>query len=526
MATPGNGYVHPSLASSSQTSCVPRKSGTPRSVNDYLQHLRRAQSSTKNIKDLSSSRYATSGRPPKVAGPPPPHSWTVGDVDGAQSNPTEKPSCHKSDRYPPSPGSMPGGNLPQRRSLLHQVLMATAVNIEWHTEYDHEYLSLLPLEVRYQLLEYVGLYGSTQGISLRSIRTIFADANAAATYGSDVQRLDLTGSVGRNLPLKHLISAWSRRAVTTPNNLVLDSWEEAPEEEPVRISNLSLDCGLCFPNLTHLSLSRPSQAVSWDELLYLSRYLGSITHLALDHWPRPQLPDLEDESRTIRLRDKDDEAAYVMNILSKNTPSLVWLSLACCQDWINDLWPSAHRPDTATSGTGGMHRSVAQARSIRSRSRVRSAWADGTSHVSKQSIDNRGTSGPDWAGTWSKVQHVNVSQEWLPLGLRANELRWLLKMRSSTEDFANHHFTFAPLAREPESYRVIAPTSEIQRSIDGRRATNQWLSGVYKAAELASKVRRLRRLLGQLPCHFEYGWHKQEALDAGYDEQCLIEAGF
>lgn len=510
-------YVHPSLASTARTSFKPNPgSADSRTVNDHIEHLRRTQSPRISINDLNginASRYApVRTRPRRIAGPPPPHSWTLTSGHVAGSTRDDLSSSGTEQRRPPAYSmEFPGIALPETRSLLHHVLVSTASALDWHIDFDHQYLSELPVEMRMQLLSYVGVCGPENGISVSGLKAIFP----AQSLCESVTRLDLTGSVGRACSLKELEKAWKRKEGVNPAlQPALESWEQ----EDLDLSSLTLVSPLWFPSLTHLSLSRPSPNSSWTDLLAFSRQLGSLTRLSLSHWPSPRLPK-PDQKYLGEMNEEDDEGPYVLNMFSRNTPSLIWISFACCH-WTEFLCPSSSQLHAAQQAQVGA--APTNALPPRLRGAARHGWLsrydDGNDGM-RQLKSNHGHSGPEWSSAWKKVNYVNLSQQWLPSGLETAELSSLVQSRSRPP-----HVPIA-VTREPEAYHIIAPSSEVINGIESRRARQEWLRRERSALSLAHKIRTLRTLTGQQRCEIDYGWGKEEAVGAGYSEQCLFEAG-
>lgn len=412
-------------------------------------------------------------------------------------------------------------------------------NLDWHLAFDHAYLSTLPVELKSQLLSYVAVH-SGRGISKSGLDWLFLEPQDSGLEGSsgsyDVTRIDLTRSLGRSVQLSELDKVWTSRhelpMATTASGTVLDSWED-----DLDMNSLSLTSVLRFPRLTHLSLAHPSLNISWQDLLAFSSHLGSLTHLCLDFWPRPALPEMQSGSMhdkslfddpVVRRKqsEEEEESAIILRLLSRNTPSLKWLSVAGCHSWFDALTPQADSDTWKSRGP-----------------REGQTWAFDTDHANDRRLprghrpvrlSENATSGhdvgrargPDWNGCWRHVRHVNLSQDWIPHGLRSQDLVPLVihrKARSANRE-ALRAEPFRP-TREPETYRLSSDDDAVQRQIHARLRRNRWLLMERMSIFLAASVDR-KRLHGDLPAaECDFGWGRPQLLAAGYAEQMVFDAG-
>ena len=527
-----NSYVHPSLVATSRTAPRQSTSETSSSVNDRIEHLRRTQGAAISAPDTAkmlSSQHAP--LPPgrrRAAGPPPPRSWIVGE-DGTPSRIGQDDFL---DEQCPRLSRLPGACMPGRGSLVHCALRSMAEDFCWHMEFDHVYLSTLPIELKLQLLSYISVHGRS-GVSRAGLGLLFMDPNASHLQDStgpyDVTRMDLSGAIGRSLTLTDLQNVLKRSRQKDRHQqrteLVLDSWED--DLDLSDLSSMAVSTPLQFPRLTHLSLAHPAKTVSWQDLIGLSSSLGSLTHLCLDFWPRPSLPEVEtvsaqhrsllDDSMLGNKPSQEQEAALILQQLGRNTPSLTWVSFAGCQTWFDALLP---QDDDASFQIAGL---VAGNRSR--------DMGNGVIRSSRYARDMSGSSdktrkGPDWNGAWRHIRYVNVSQDWIPRGIKTEELMKLViprKARSvNREALRAEPFQ---LPRDREAYRLSSTSDEVRNSIDQGLRRRRWLLMERMSILLASKVDH-RRLSVKLPtAEFDFGWGRRELLEIGYEEQTVFDAG-
>lgn len=523
-------YVHPSLSSRENAASTPRETSST-SVSERIEHLRRVQGhdpSSRTTGGLNASRHAAvpSGRR-QVAGPPPPRSWIASteDLD-------EKDENDVSNRPRPRLSRLPGVTFPQRRSLVDVCLKSMATNIDWHTAFDHVYLSVLPIEIKVQLLSYIALH-STRGISRNGLEFLFLEPRESGLEQStgvhEVTRIDLTCSIGRSIRFSELEKLWTRKRQqkhgVNGDDQLLESWEDDWD-----LNSLSLSPIQRFPNLTYLSLAHPPKNVSWQDLITFSSRLGSLTHLCLDFWPHPSLPEMQTatprekslyDHPVVRETDSSEreEAAIILRFLSRNTPALKWLSVAGCHSWYNALTPTEDTEPSTPRPRDVRPRAIdAEGASERALSRTNRFFRfEGPFSQAR---------GPDWNGCWRDVRNVNVSQDWIPGGLKTQDLVPLImhrKARAANRE-ALRAEPFQP-PREPETYRLSSTSDEVQRQIWQRLRKSRWLLVERMSIFLAASVDR-KRLQAKLPtAEFVFGWGRPELLEAGYEEQLVFDAG-
>ena len=481
-----------------------------------------------------SSKFAppAATRRGRLAGPPPPTSWLVSNEDEYQVD----VHSDSTQRWPRSATHLMGTSKPSKLSLRYQVMKVVAKNFDWHLEYDHVYLSTLPVPVKSELMSLVAEFGPQRGCSLRGLKCLFASEDEtgfeATTENEELTRLDLTGSIGRGLSLRELGKFWKRNKnkgrdqsprVESKHEL-LESWEL-----DTSIDSLRLDSPFRFPRLTRLSLAHPSPLVSWTDLLSFSKHLGCLTHLCLAHWPRPRLPQPAADSLNVEqahterpmrsllpLDDRDDqESAHILQVLSRNTPSLEWLSIAGCHSWMTALYP--HYSKYSTVSRPGLRR----------RNRH-------TDFEDAELRETRANPGPEWTNAWRHLRYVDVSQEWLPSRLPVRVLRAAKRLRSQHDESPGQDFNprdmrsvfpFLHRGTEPETYRVIVapntPNIDIKRELQSKHDNRVWGIAEYSAIRFAARVKAVRKLERLERCEFDFGWGRDEALAAGYDEDEL-----
>ncbi|KAL9081944.1 MAG: hypothetical protein Q9159_006861 [Coniocarpon cinnabarinum] len=538
-----NGYVHPSLAAkrdggqASGQPSTPAASNTALPVTVQIEHLRRTQGTSAPQTEppsLEASQHARVivGNRRKAPGPPPPRSWIV----GSPLTPSQVQEREVLKEQWPRLSRLPGANIPPHRSLLHHSLHAMALNFDWHVAVDHVYLSVLPLDLKHQLLSYIAVH-CPGGLDRNGLDVLFTDPEQSgledSTGSSDATRLDLGRSVGRSLTLTQLEQLMKGRRhslrQTKPAAGVLDSWEDDMD-----IGKMSLSSHTQFSRLTHLSLSHPPKTISWQDLISLSRQLGSLTHLCLDFWPQPSLPEMQpaapqhqavfDHPVVSSKHAAIQESATLLHLLSRNTASLRWLSVAGCQPWFDALLPEADKQPSSIADTRFARRPVdLESATIGAR------WVSRVLRTDEGNApDAPGTvaRGPDWNGAWRHVRYVNVSQDWIPQGLRSEDLLKLVIPRKARS--ANREALRAEpfqLPREGENYRLSSSGDEVQRSIDERLRRRRWLLLERMSILLASKVDWKRLNAGLPTAEFDFGWGRRELLQAGYAEQTVFDAG-
>ena len=591
-----NDYVHPSLASKRDISNG-GNTPTATSVNDQIDHLRRTQGKQKKGNEDSSPAQIEPrggilghrvGRVP--AGPPPPRSWVMSN-DTSEMRVRDKSLSFvdggNKDRWPTSLGcSVPMLDLPREGSLLHMAMKALAMEFDWHVEYDHAYLSILPVWLKTSLLCYIAKFGPDAGISLRGLKMLFhegtpGEASTEQALGSlsepvkyvEIKRVDLSGSIGRGLPLKELKKYWVRRRGThrrtsssprTADADVPESWDQDSSALDINLTALSLsDSPLRFPFLTHLSLAHPSPSVSWMDLVDFSEHLGALTHLSLAYWPPPRLTascDLPQYDTQDRTRSSWETAHDVLSLLSRRTPSLTWLSLEGCHPWLRTLLGRSTPPFNRSLES---HRNiVAREMTRRLRHDHRGFTAHGHPDSDLNAVFQLTTSdGPGWAKSWRHVNCIHVPQGFLPkgglhprttdaleaarrvaaVGTRRGDpvddgtffgiqtaLSQVFQSRDEYEDVTNQELFVirnalawvgeprrATMDREIEEYRVIPPEGD--NSLREQLEKRIWLTYEAEALFLAKYVRRVRESAGLKgsSCEFDFGWEKSDLARPG-----------
>lgn len=540
-------YVHPSLSrgTASASSAQPGTGGQQVNVvSDRIEYLRRAQSRGKAItraEDLMSSRHAVPApRRSRISGPPPPRSWIVSNEDRQEY--IDRPESVQ--RYPRSSTHLMGSILPGCASLSYQAMKAMAINLEVHIEYDHFYLSTLPISIKCRLLNLIARCGPEVGVSAVGMRRLFASPAEArlgdASGSQEVEDLDLTGSMGRAISFKDLAKIWRRKskeqgAKQEQDSEIVETWEQE-----LGVGNLSLSDPLRFPQLTRLSLGNPSTTVSWNDLLGFSKHLGALTHLSLAYWPSPRLPQTDamqyrSEWSSLGGTDSSKEdreardAAVILQTLSRNTPCLQWISFAACHVWMESLWPHASQNRGQNTGFA-----------VRSKRNQLQRYGFETEKVQAyppaQADQKWQMGGPEWNNSWRRVGYVNVSQDWTVGRICARLVRSVYEARMSyREDWRDKgpnsisrrvlQHNPGPRDGEPERYRVVAPSGEVEQQMRTEREDRGWAVRECWAIRLAAKVQSARREEGLKGCKFDFGWGGEEAIAAGYNGDTLGKAG-
>lgn len=390
--------IHPSLASSSNESrnqiASPRvhylssPPGDSVSFSDQIQRLRQATTAqlsygyshgrTGNPSPSSVClplEHVDGRRLRRPSGPPPPRSW----LEDRLHDTNEPPRRTKGPKPPPraiSPKDLellPGLHLPEKRTLVYQVMKALAKNWDWHLDYDLYYLSKIPTRYRMALLCFLTRY-NPHGIRHSTLDALFMEDQAPEniSINDDLTHLDLSVQIGQSLNMAG-IKLYLTKIPTTSTDLTTKNLDDPiPDAWDAPSPHLNYSR---FPSLTHLSLSHPLSA-DWKSLLGLVENLPTLTHLSLAHWPVPSMetsPPAEGAARfgsvdygrfpfTIGNDNAWPGASAILRQLSKKTYCLKWLDLTGCCSWI---W-------------------VLQSDAI------------------------------DWSGAWRKLETVKVGQGWIP----------------------------------------------------------------------------------------------------------------
>ncbi|KAI9726982.1 MAG: sphingosine N-acyltransferase lag1 [Chrysothrix sp. TS-e1954] len=386
-------------------------------------------------------------------------------------------------------------------------------------------------QTKQQLLSYVAYYGPDDGMTLSGLKALFHSRHSDHTSGEDITRLDLGGSLGRGLSLKGLQTFWmnngkNKKRPDIGPDTVPEAWDEDPSFNKLTITSALTT----FPQISHLSLSKPAHNVSWLDLLNFSRHLGSISHLSLEDWPCPLLPQ-HTEADTPHKAQKagvshQDEAAHILRLLSNNTPELKWLSLAGCQSWWHallprsywqsevganfqdllrpNLWATASRADPATRGLGPL------------RGRGRAPWLntnDSEWVVAAQASESG--SRPEWTRSWARLQHLVLAHGPIPSTLKPQQLSRLNDARGAVAKMSPE--TLKRLLRnprEPESYTVLEPEGALQGSVEQQLSRREWLNQQHQTYLLAGAINQGRKEVGRPTIQFEFGWGREELLEA------------
>lgn len=531
------------------------------SVNERLEHLRRTQARRATPEDFESARLRLPPPTRRTAGPPAPRSWLdpvtyrsnalviEGDFDNAVPPSTRRPAL----------GTFPDIKLPDRRSLVHHTLKGLAADLDWHIEYDHEYLSELPTKLKPLLLSYIATY-SQNGSPIIALRLLFDDIH---TNDSDtLTHLDLGGALGRALSLKQLTQYWTRRPRDTSNHhspvpVLPDSWDEdTPDTHSAPYSvSLTPTPTLRFPALTHLSLSHASSSTSWTELLHFSRHLTNLTFLSLAFWPAPSLPgtaasfssssSINPTTTATASDDAATDAAHLLSHLARTTPSLRILDLTGCQSWWRALrtttplgtpLPRTHKPRGA----------LAHARAV------------AFDQTPTQPGAAPATIGVDWSTAWPRLATLLLRQNTLPPDIHATFFARALASRgrapSASAPPAAHQrpghddllgglhalgldaSAYAPPAAPAaggawrnagqERYRVASTSPAVLSSVAAVARRRAWCAAESEALLVEGWVRGRRRgATGVSRVGVEHGWGVAELLAAGYERAELEEAG-
>ncbi|PLB55892.1 hypothetical protein P170DRAFT_443584 [Aspergillus steynii IBT 23096] len=423
-------------------------SGAESSVNDLISHLRRTQvtrpagedgprtrfghiasrsvhPSLRSVLELpepppprprpGTRRAGVGGRPlRRLAGPPPPESWILGNSAGDNDEEDEMATSESSqtERIIYRLDRLPGTTIPEKGTLLHTVLKSMASHWAWHIQYDGQFLDTLPSHIKMLLLSYVGIYARDQSIAgiVHGLRPLFEkepldnrdeeDEMDRLRQESEVVRLDLSCAIGRWISIHRLSHELvvSRRSGPEQHKKepVPSSWDAESDEDSGEFTRddrgatlpPAPSLGLRFQNLRYLSLAHPTPAAAnWNSLINLLSRLSTLTHLSLAHWPLPTVTPnaIAPTSRvwslsystprgaTFQLDNDWAEAAGILRRLARATYCLKWLDLEGCGEWLGALSCDSVGPN-------------------------------GETH----------TAGPEWNGSWRNIEQVRIGPGWLP----------------------------------------------------------------------------------------------------------------
>ena len=382
-----NSPAHPSLSPSSKTKDV-RSLGSKEqppgdSVNDRIQRLRISQGASPSLQGSQIGRLPlqalgsgagpslppslrsilqlpdappprprpglrVTGRARGPAGPAPPVSWTRVREQAAGNRPRNRRIL------PGGTGAkieqLPGIFFPTHGSLIHTALKALALNWDWHVQYDQYYLATIPIRYKEALLSCIARYSPT-GTDKAGLVLLFLNETELedATGVDGLTHLDLATSIGHRLKLKQLKDLIGGKKTEAGGEETSDVLPESWDTPHLQNSPSGLPR---FHSLTHLSLSHPSNGVTWKGLLDLAPEIATITHLSLAYWSTPTMsPNSATAYRETPQGnvsfgasnfysgyDNDwTEAASILRRLSKSTYCLKWLDLTGCFPWVQAL---------------------------------------------------------------------------------------------------------------------------------------------------------------------------------------------
>lgn len=320
----------------------------------------------------------TVGRAP--AGPPPPNSWlqqgnhVSREQDSSAEDEDENEDdfiLEKSEGDPPI-DPLPGLSVPDKGSLQYQTLKSLALRWDWHLEHEGDNLAALPMKLKERILYFVANFN--HGMMTRAgLEVLFSGDSGPEDLAvtENLTHLDLGTSIGSGCSLDDLIKIFVHKThhvsafkQEDKNLIIPDAWD-APEAVSIMHHQLP-----SFSFLTHLSLAHPFKAC-WISLLRLAPHLATLTHLSLAYWPPPSFREVKnDQHRSVPFLFQQklignglNEAPKILRRLSRATYCLQWLDLTGCCGWL---------------------------------------WA------------LQCTDGPDWAGSWRRVQMVKAGLDQAP----------------------------------------------------------------------------------------------------------------
>lgn len=229
---------------------------------------------------------------------------------------------------------------------------------------------------------------------------------------------------------------------------------------------------LRFPAVTRLSLAYPGPSASWSYLITFSRHLSRLTHLSLAGWPRATVPfddaitsTCPDLKRVIA-REHRDIACDVLRVVSRNVPSLTYLSLADCHSWLDDLKDDGTRANQVRARASRLPKAD-----------VANAF-DETSQSSTQT--SKAVASSIWSYAWRHLRTMDLSQTRPPpRNMDIQALRHLYESRRwrsreiNAEDSPVHTAAVPQRHRELEAY-TISGSSATVNAIEERQSRRQW----------------------------------------------------
>lgn len=533
------------------------------SVTERLEHLRRTQARRATDEDFEPAHLRAATRSQRTPGPPAPRSWLkIGEsrhggiiIDGEfadEINVTRRPAL----------SAVGGTQLPPQRSLLHQTLKGLAADIEWHAEYDHEYLSAIPTRLKPVLLSYIATY-SPNGASLQVLRFLFDVQDT--TDCETVECINLGGALGRALTLKQLNQYWVGRQqlgaskTSAAVNSIPDSWDEESISTSLRNSTLRSGptVGLHFPSLVHLCLSHPSASISWTEFLHFARHLGSLSSLSLAFWPFPSIPGSSNTSRASASNltmDHDSEdatadAAHLLSHLARCTPNLRSLDLTGCSTWWYVLRTTTPLRTSSYSRSHDSPRLHNPAFSVSFDSVNTTLLPRSAASTTLSSLD-RVMNGIDWASAWPRLARLHLVQPHLPTNINAAFFARAIAVRGRAPTIfapgeldAPHRdrphaaaglrdsVHAPPVWRAPTpplpSYSVTSSSPAVLSSVAAVQRRRAWCAAESDALLVEGWIRGRRKEGSSTLSHFtvEHGWGVNELLAAGYEPWELEDAG-
>ncbi|KAJ4299567.1 hypothetical protein N0V90_004813 [Kalmusia sp. IMI 367209] len=357
----------------------------------------------------------------------------------------------------------------------------------------------LPVALKEAMLSYLSLYGDRSCMDFKSFKILFQnDQEVEGASGSeDVQFLDLSGLLNEGYTLRDLDKSLQRSgsaaitssmadlSISSPKRQekapieVADSWEDEAEDGTPLVLPATLTVPI-FPNLTRLSLANPGTAASWTDLLAISPYLKTLTHLSLAYWPRPSTTPnaattiMAGQHTTVSLggthyySDLDDdwhEAANILRRLSLNTYCLKWLDLEGC------MWLKALTWDLPTNITPYRNNAVMSGND---------EWVQPSS-----------SPGPDWNVAWRQIEYINLFQGWIP---------------SDTQSLQNMPSGVVP-AQLMRWLRENGKKEEV-KALMGEKGLNavDWVEKEKVAKSVGFAIQSLRKVGGGKWCNVDYGW--------------------
>ncbi|KAJ8612047.1 hypothetical protein MRB53_037598 [Persea americana] len=360
----------------------------PQSVNERLEHLRRAQSTASIAErrrrleptDQPASVPLARRRPPP--GPAAPPSWATDDDDDhvrslrsalevQPSIPTYFPNC-----------DMHSARFPDHGTLLHHTLKLLAEDFYFHAESDAEYLCSIPCDLRVALLSYIAAYSTPRSFSASDLAALFP-----VMSGDVVHRLDLGAVLSPICTLDDIHHFLKRRSAARGLEPP-EAWDASLHLRAPQSRTLTT------MTITHLSLAHPDPAsASWTSLISLMKDLPQLTHLSLAAWPIPSLAaapaalqmSLAPNRPTLTTSVEQADASCLLGTFARATPGLVYLDLSECHDWIEVL--RLEPSDIATAS-----RRVARSRDL-----------------SPEAPHMRSGPSLNWATHWLRLRKLRVS---------------------------------------------------------------------------------------------------------------------